>query len=108
MMKATVTAALIPLMACLLLGQKKEAPAFEVASVKPSRVENTSWSVGCSHPQSDPNIPSGRCQAKNAPLRRIIADAYELPYQLTDQYLLQVPGWVSTERYDIDAKAENS
>jgi uncharacterized protein (TIGR03435 family) len=28
-----------------------------------------------------------------------------LPYR---KYLLQAPGWISTERYDIDAKAENS
>src|SRR5262249_2652309 len=96
------------LTAFVVPGQKRQSPAFEVASVKPSRIADTSWSVGCAHPQSDPNIPKGRCQAKNASVFRIIAEAYGLPFLITDQYLLQAPGWARTERYDVDAKAENS
>jgi uncharacterized protein (TIGR03435 family) len=46
--------------------------------------------------------------AKNASLLRIIAEAYALPMFTADQYLSGLPGWAKTERYDVDAKAENA
>jgi uncharacterized protein (TIGR03435 family) len=79
---------------------------FEVASVKPSALVGTSWSIGCASGPGG-NIPVGRCQARNASLLKIIAQAYDIPAFSADQSISGAPGWVNTERYDIDAKAEN-
>jgi uncharacterized protein (TIGR03435 family) len=40
-------------------------------------------------------------------LLRIIAQAYDIPAFSADQYISGAPGWVSGERYDLDAKPEN-
>jgi uncharacterized protein (TIGR03435 family) len=46
--------------------------------------------------------PGGRVSFTNEPLRRMILDAY----QLQDFQLVEGPDWVSTDRWDIVAKAE--
>ena len=80
--------------AALLLAQTKE---FEVASVKP-------------HKASDDGrvaiqiTPGGRWRATNVPLNLLVNLAYELkPGQVSG-----APGWINAERYDIDAKLDDS
>jgi uncharacterized protein (TIGR03435 family) len=92
--------------AVMAAAQTAQKPTFEVASVKPRRPSTDSWSVRCAG-EGD-QTPAGRCEARNAPLRRIIGYAYGLELYNGNQYLLQGPGWISSERYDIDAKAEQS
>lgn len=53
------------------------------------------------------NVAAGRCRATNASLRRIIGLAYDLPIFTAEQYISGGPGWISSERYDIEAKAAN-
>ena len=75
-------------------------PSFEVASVKP----NHSGSHG-----GRLDIPEGRFLATNLPAKMIIAWAYagtSLPLRL-DQ-LQGAPSWIDSERYDIDAKLDDS
>jgi uncharacterized protein (TIGR03435 family) len=71
-------------------------PSFEVAAVR----ENTS--VG-----RDSGLrlqPGGRFVATNAPLQRLIAEAYGNPDPL-QPYRVLGPGWIETTRYDITAKS---
>jgi uncharacterized protein (TIGR03435 family) len=71
-----------------------QRPSFDVASIK----RNLSGSEG-----SRGRIqPGGRVSFTNEPLRRMILDAY----QLQDFQLVGGPDWVSTDRWDIVAKAE--
>jgi uncharacterized protein (TIGR03435 family) len=68
-------------------------PAFEVASIKRNksggRTRIGPW-------------PGGRFTARNAPLQMLITTAYSL----RDFQLSQAPGWLMSERYDIEAKTE--
>src|SRR5262245_66120260 len=71
-----------------------QQPRFDVASIK----RNLSGSEG-----SRGRIqPGGRVSFTNEPLRRMILDAY----QLQDFQLVGGPDWVSTDRWDVVAKAD--
>jgi len=72
-------------------------PAFEVASIKRSSAGDT---------QRAPSLilPGGRFTATNNTVRALILNAYGIsasPYLLSGG-----PGWIDSERYDVDAKAE--
>jgi uncharacterized protein (TIGR03435 family) len=83
------------LWALTALGQSAAVrPAFEVASVKPSK-PGTPGFIG--------PAPGGqRFTATNASLRMLIIMAYNI----TDRQVSGGPGWIASEGYDIDAKAE--
>lgn len=68
-------------------------PAFEVASVR----ANTS---GSPWPYSMRWFPDGRFRATNMTARRLIELAYDLR---TDHQLMGAPGWIASERFDIEA-----
>lgn len=68
-------------------------PAFEVAAVKPNHSGRTG---------TDDDWDHGRVTVVNMTLKRCIAQAYEMR---EDQ--ISGPDWLSTERYDIVAKAES-
>ena len=68
---------------------------FDVASVEP----NTSGGNGTSM-----RTANGRLTVTNAPLFQLIQQAY----QIKDFQLNGGPGWIATERYDIDAKMEKN
>ena len=69
-------------------------PTFEVASVKPNKSGESFVRIG--------NQPGGRFTATNVPLRLLIRNAY----QIQDFQLIGAPDWVSSDRFDIVAKAE--
>jgi uncharacterized protein (TIGR03435 family) len=69
-----------------------QAPAFEVASVRPNASDGTS---------EIRSMPNGRFTATNASLRALVLRAYGLH----ESQLVAAPGWITTERYDIDARA---
>jgi uncharacterized protein (TIGR03435 family) len=82
----------------VLLAQRGEAPAakleFEVASVKPNnsgdRRSSMQWQ------------PGGRFVAVNLPLLSLVSIGYQVPlYQIEG-----LPNWVTTTRFDINAKAD--
>ena len=70
-------------------------PSFEVASVRP----NTS---GDAKMESMYVLAGGRYTAVNIPLRLLIINSYGLQ----PQQLIGAPDWISTERFDIVAKAD--
>jgi bla regulator protein blaR1 len=67
---------------------------FEVASVKPNKSGEPFVRLGIQ--------PGGRYTATNVPLRLLIRNAY----QIQDFQLIGAPDWVSSDRFDIVAKAE--
>ena len=75
-------------------GTQTASPTFEVASVKP-----TSSSPG---PVRIEALPGGRFVATNVTLRALIQTAYRLqPFQV-----IGGPSWLSSDRFDIVAKAD--
>ena len=66
------------------------AQSFEVASVKPSKDASTGTDI-----DSDNNI----LKARNVSLQRLVGMAYGV-----EDYRVEGPGWLGTERFDIDAK----
>jgi uncharacterized protein (TIGR03435 family) len=71
-------------------------PAFELASVRPAR-------PGRSGGPPHFAITPGRLTFQNTSLRRIVEVAYGV-----EDYRLQGPDWIESERYDIVAKAPAS
>ena len=67
---------------------------FEVASVRLNTSGTNQVTMGTQ--------PGGRFTAVNMPLALLIRSAY----RLQESQLVGAPAWVSTERYDIIAKAE--
>src|SRR4051812_5370649 len=86
-----------PLVATLLMiaaaaAAQTPRPAFEAASVKP----NTSGSTFLGSAS-----PPGRISVVNAPLRMVIRQAFALPeYRMSGG-----PGWLDTDRWDIEGTA---
>ena len=73
-----------------------QSPAFEVVSVKPHPAD-------LMQPSSMVAEPGGRFTARNIPLRLLIRTAY----QIQDDQIVEAPGWVNADRFDIAAKAED-
>jgi uncharacterized protein (TIGR03435 family) len=70
-------------------------PAFEVASVKPNNSGDNRVMMAAQ--------PCGRFTATNITLKMLIRNAY----QLQDFQIVGGPSWISSERFDIVAKAED-
>jgi len=82
----------------VLLGVGTAVPqSFEVASIKPSAPpEGGRMRMGISM------LPGGRFMASGVTARLLIMQAYNVrDYQITGG-----PGWINSDRYDINAKAE--
>src|SRR6266850_755191 len=81
-----------------LVGQATSKPAFEVATIKrnPSVGVNTTLRVD----------PGGRVRVAGAPVFWLIAAAYgDARGGLRPEQVVNAPDWLSSERYDINAKA---
>jgi hypothetical protein len=78
-----------------LLAFAQPLPSFDVASIKP----NSSSSVGAR--EGLLQFAPGSVAGTNMTARRIIMEAYHL----RDQQLSGGPGWISSDRFDLEAKA---
>jgi len=74
-----------------------QAPAFDVASVKQNTSGSGQRSVGFQ--------PGGRFTARNMTLRGLIAAAHGTPQPLPLYRIVGGPGWIDSDRFDIDARA---
>jgi bla regulator protein blaR1 len=74
------------------------APQFEVASVKPNKSGPGPMRIGFQ--------PGGRFIANNVPVRDLISIAYGQPQPLPNFQIIGGPSWVTSDRFDITAKAE--
>lgn len=72
------------------------SPTFEVASVKQNESPEGFVQLGIQ--------PGGRFTASNVPLRMLIRNAY----QLQDSQLIGGPDWISSDRFDVLAKADGN
>jgi uncharacterized protein (TIGR03435 family) len=82
--------------ACGAHCQSTARPKFDVATIK----LNTS---GDARRQGVSPLAGGRLRAENAPLRLMIQNAYRVrSFQISGG-----PGWINSDRWDIDAKAES-
>ena len=73
-------------------------PQFEVASVKPNNSGAGPMRLGFQ--------PGGRFMATNVPVRDLISLAYGQPQPLPSFQIIGGPGWITSDRFDITAKAE--
>jgi uncharacterized protein (TIGR03435 family) len=71
------------------------APEFEVVSIKPSSADTGRVAFGYT--------PDG-LMAKNVPLQLLLREAYEV----SDDRIAGAPSWVKSDKYDIEAKVDNS
>ena len=79
-----------------LLHANGQLPSFEVASVKPSRPDDTNFGFRITPP---------RFRAENASLIELIRFAYGVR---SDAQLRKGPSWIGSKKFDIDAKFEDS
>ena len=78
-------------------GPSEQAPEFEVASVKQNTSLGGERGAGFQ--------PGGRFSAKNMTLRGLIAAAYGTPQPLPLYRVIGGPGWIDSDRFDIEARA---
>src|SRR3954469_22286331 len=71
--------------------------SFEIASIKPNTSDELRVSGGF--------LPGGRYRVTNYSLRALIAAAYLRPQVPPDFLIAGGPGWMDTDRFDIDARA---
>src|SRR5580765_5118822 len=88
----TVVAFLLLASGAQISSQTVPAPAFEVASVKPNKGDG---------PRESGTQPGGRVTMINVPLRFLIRSAY----QVQDEQIVDAPGWIAAEHFDVLAKA---
>jgi len=72
------------------------APSFEVVSIKPNHADDGRVMVRIA--------PGGRFEAHNVTVRFLLQDAYGVK----DSQIVGAPGWIDSEHFNIDAKAEDS
>jgi uncharacterized protein (TIGR03435 family) len=87
-----LTVAIPSLIFCQTPGESR--PSFEVASVKPNASGQNMISIGIQ--------PGGRFVATGVPLKMLITQAY----RIRDFQIIGGPGWISSDRWNIEAKAE--
>lgn len=89
MRHALAATALVAALWCAALGQAE----FEVVSIKPAPPDATGRSLN--------REPGARLKSSNATVKMLILLAYQvMPYQLSGG-----PGWISSDGFDIEAKA---
>ena len=87
----------------ILFGQTPESasrPKFDVASIKPSVPRE----VSSPYQRSYGNAGPGQYLARNTPLQLIVGQAYDI----RAAYIFGGPAWVSSDGYEILARAETS
>lgn len=90
-MRARIVAGFVSVLLLPLAGSAQSA--FEVASVKRNTTGNTGWSI---------TYTADSLRATNATVAALIQSAHGI---LLDDRLVGGPGWVRTERFDVNAKA---
>src|SRR5271163_802675 len=73
-------------------GRTVKPPAYDVASIKPSKPGDQSLLL----------FRPGRFSASGMTLRSMIEQAYGIE----DDQIVGAPGWVNTQRFDIEAKVD--
>ena len=88
-----IAAILLVAVLSTVLTAQQQAPAFDVASIKPN-VSTANAAIQLT--------PNGRFTAINTSLRALILRAYGIH----DSQLIGAPDWIAAERFDVDARVE--
>src|SRR5215471_19561550 len=97
---------------CYSMVSHAQSRDFEVASIKPTRLQGEGVKSACHGIDSKfapkdlaANVPLGRCVISSGRLSHMIGVAYNV----TMDILQAGPGWVidGQDRFDLEAKAEN-
>lgn len=86
---------LLVLLATQLAGGQRSAPAFEVATIKPTG-SSTDGHTHINYP------PGDRFSASNITLLNLMQWAYDMP----EKQILEGPPWLGSTRFDIQATAD--
>lgn len=118
---AAIAVAVIPLGSQPAGAQK---PAFEAATIKPSKPDSILWAVCHGTNTSEgsggwiasrilpgsqppPRPALGRCLMTGVTLKMIVGMAYlAFPYKI-DEEIAGGPNWAGSDRFDVETKAEN-
>src|SRR5262245_47531495 len=94
--KLVLVIALIVLGAPLMFSQSTDPgrPSFEVATIKPNNPDGRQMMI---------TRPGGRLSIAGATVRMLVAAAY----RVRDFQVIGGPNWINTDRFDIEAKAED-
>jgi uncharacterized protein (TIGR03435 family) len=82
------------------LGAASEPARFEAASIKPSDPGSQGTFLR--------RLPGGLYAATNAPLRALIASAYQSEFPPKGELIFGGPGWIDSELFNIEARAEGN
>src|SRR5437773_8605113 len=93
-MKRCLPFAILLLSLSLDVYSQNVPPAFEVASIKPNNQGNGTVMIR--------NSPGGRFTSVGLTLKALIAYAY----RIRDFQISGGPGWIGTDKFDIEAKAD--
>ena len=90
-----------PLLAFLIvaasqLAAQTDVPTFEVVSVKPN--------ISGSEATASYVMPGGRYNATNVTVRMLMKTAY----QIHETQIVDAPGWIDVDRFDVSAKAADA
>ena len=81
----------------LVLGQA--TPKFELASIKRNTTVEPAFTMGF--------MPGGQFRAVGMDVRTLIAIAYQTNQHLFPSQILNGPGWIATDAWDINAKVSD-
>jgi uncharacterized protein (TIGR03435 family) len=85
----------LPLAAAAMFAQSPAVPRFDVAVIKPNKVDPSGFTSGM-------KTGHGRLEAQNVTLKRCIMGAYGVgPHQIFGG-----PDWLDSDRFEINAKAD--
>ena len=93
-MRRWIAFSILAVMASSVFAQETSNLQFEVASVKPNTSGSGSISIGGPNPN--------RFNATNAPVRMLLRTAF----RVQDYQIIGGPSWITTDRFDIEAKAD--
>ena len=85
--------------AVLSIGQAQQQtlkPAFDVVSIKPNLSAGDSTMLG------GPDLGHGLFRARNVRVRNLV----QFAYNVQDFLIFGGPGWINSDRFDIEAKAD--
>jgi len=105
-MRMFIVAAFLLSLAVITAAQNKPL-TFEVASVRAHKGLDGSSFGGCYRAGAIAVVPKGRCLFRNASVRNIIAEAYDIAIFRIDELISGGPNWIRDDKYDVEAKAEN-
>jgi len=75
----------------------QDPPEFDAASVKPNKSGDVARAMG---PE-----PGGRFNARNVPLRDLVAIGYSIPPLFASYRIVGGPEWIDSARFDVSATA---